>query len=127
MVTYFLAHVVGWYLVIFSGLLLFRNEQMRHIMTEIVTSRGLFFVLAILTVIIGLLMVTSHNIWVMAWPVVITLFSWLVLISGLLRVFFPDTSLKMAQSFIAHPVRMNTAAVVFLLIGVYLLLHVFYW
>ncbi|KTD33479.1 Integral membrane protein (PIN domain superfamily) [Legionella moravica] len=126
MTTLFLATVIGWYLVIVSLYSLFQYEQLKSVAAEIMGQRGLFFVLAIMTLILGLLLVTSHNIWVMSWPVVITIFSWLVLISGLIRMFCPDTANKMRQSFLNNPVKMKIAAVVSLLVGLFLLFHVYY-
>ncbi|RUR18515.1 hypothetical protein ELY21_07375 [Legionella sp. km535] len=126
MTTLFLATVIGWYLVIVGLYSLFQYEQLKSVAAEIMGQRGLFFVLAIMTLILGLLLVTSHNIWVMSWPVVITIFSWLVLISGLIRMFCPDTANKMRQSFLNNPVKMKIAAVVSLLVGLFLLFHVYY-
>lgn len=123
--TEFLATVIGWYLVAVSLLMLFRLEQMKPIMTEIMEQRGLLFVLAIITFILGLLMVISHNVWVMAWPVAVTIVSWLVLIGGVLRLFCPDSVIKMGKSFIDNRIRMKIAGLVSLIVGLYLLAHVY--
>lgn len=125
MSTLFLATVIGWYLVIVSLLILFRHEQIKAVTTEILGQRGLFFIIAIMTVILGLLMVVSHNIWVTEWPLVITLISWLVLLSGLIRLFFPDTTIKMARAFTSHPVKMKITSLVLLLLGLFLLFRVY--
>jgi len=37
----------------------------------------------------GIIIVRLHNIWVPAWPVLITIVGWLILIAGLFRMFFP--------------------------------------
>ncbi|MFA5959517.1 MAG: hypothetical protein WC785_03280 [Tatlockia sp.] len=124
--TLFLATVMGWYLVIFGLFVFCKQAQLKLIATEILTQRGLFFVFALLTVILGLLLVASHNLWVMGWPVVITLLSWLVLISGLVRLFYPETAMKMARAFFDHPMRMKVNAAVFFLIGLFLLFKVYY-
>ncbi len=123
MISLFLATVIGWYLVITSVFLLFRHETLKSAMNDVLAQRGLLLILAIITLILGLLLVASHNIWVMGWPVVITLFAWLVLITGLLRLFLPDMAIKMGHAFLHHPVRMKIAGVVFLIIGLFLL----YW
>ncbi len=124
--TLFLATVVGWYLVVVSLLLLCQYEHVKSVMADIMTNRGLFFIIALFTFVIGLLMVVSHNIWVMAWPVVVTVFSWLVLIGGLFRLFCQDALMKVAQSILNHPIRMRVTAVILLLVGLFLLFHVYY-
>ncbi|CAM3007417.1 hypothetical protein [Legionella worsleiensis] len=126
MTTLFLATVIGWYLVIVSLYSLFYYQQLKSIAAEIMGQKGLFFVLAIVTLILGLLLVASHNIWVMSWPVLITIFSWMVLISGLIRMFCPDTADKMRQSFMDDPIKMRIASLVFLIVGLFLLMQVYY-
>lgn len=127
MATTFLATVIGWYMVVFSFLILFRHEHVKSAVSDIMANRGLFFILAIMTFILGLLMVASHNIWVMGWPVIITVLSWLVLVSGIVRLFFPDDAPRMGRAFLKEPMRLNIAAIVILLIGLYLLSHVYYF
>lgn len=125
MITNFLAIVIGWYLVITSLYLLLRYEQAKSVMIEVMEQRGLLFILAIITLILGLMMVTVHNVWVLAWPVIITLFCWLVLLSGILRLFCPDSVIRMGQAFIDDPIKMKVTALVFLLIGLFLLFQVY--
>ncbi len=126
MVTLFLATIIGWYLVIVSLFLLMRHDILQKGMQDIMAQPGLLLFLAIITVILGLLMVVSHNIWVLGWPIVVTLFSWLVLIVGLIRLFFPDTAVKMGRQFLIHPNRMVIAGIVFLIIGLFLLFMVYF-
>ena len=125
MITTFLATVFGWYLVVFSLFLLFKREEFKLVMTDVLAQRGLFFVFAIITVIMGLLLVVSHNIWIIGWPVVITLLSWLILITGLIRLFFNETASKMATSFLNHSASIPITAVVLLIIGIFLLFKIY--
>lgn len=127
MATVFLASALGWYLVVFGLFILLRKEHLASVMKELMGHRDLFFILAIFTFTLGLLMVLSHNVWIMGWPVVVTLFCWLILISGLIRLFFPEYAIKMAQSFLNQPRRMVVAAILFILLGIYLLAHIYYW
>jgi hypothetical protein len=125
MISTYLATVLGWYLVIISLFFLCRHEQVKAIALDIFAQRGLFFVVAIITLILGLLMVASHNIWVMGWPVIVTLFAWLTLLSGILRLVCPEAAMRMGRNFIEHPTRMKVTAVVLLIIGLFLLWQVY--
>lgn len=124
--TLFLATVVGWYLVIVGVYLLLKFDHVKVVMGDIMAQHGLLFILAIITLIIGLLMVASHNIWVMGWPVVITILSWLVLLSGLLRLFLPDVAINMGRSFVDNPIKMKISASISLIIGLFLLFKVYF-
>ena len=126
MVTAFLATVIGWYLVILSILLFFRYKHILTVMKELISKPGEFFIIAVITLIMGLLLVTSHNIWVMDWPVVITIFSWVVLIAGILRLFFPEMILKMWQPLFNNTITIKVTTFISLLIGLFLLYHVYY-
>lgn len=125
MTTLFLATVLGWFLVILSLFVLFKHEEFKLVMSDIIGQRGLFFVFAMITLILGLLLVVSHNIWVMGWPVVITILSWLVFISGLIRLLCAETAGKMMRSMISHNTNIMIVGVVFLLIGLFLLFKVY--
>ena len=125
--TIFLPTVIGWYLAIFGLLMLVKHDFVKSAMEDILAQRGLYFVLAILTLVLGLLMVASHNVWMMGWPVVVTLFGWLLIIGGLLRLFFSDAAHKMGKRFLKTPMKMKIVGIVFLVIGVYLLLHVYHF
>jgi uncharacterized protein YjeT (DUF2065 family) len=122
----FLATVIGWFLVIFSLFLILRHEHLRSIMQDIIASPGLFFVFALITLILGLLMVASHNVWTMTWPVIITILGWLVLLSGLIRLVCADVAIKMAREMLDHPLRMQILGGVYLIVGLFLLFHVYY-
>lgn len=126
MSTIFLATVIGWYLVIVGLFLLVRRQTLQGVMADFISQRSLVFLLAIITLILGLLMVVSHNIWVMGWPVIITILSWLVLIGALIRLFFPDCAIKMGENALKHPNRLIISGIIMLLIGLYLL-YMVYW
>ena len=126
MATTFLATVIGWYLVVFSCLILFKHQHVKAIVTNIAKQPGQFFILALFTFIIGLLMVVSHNFWILEWSVVITLFSWLILIGGLYRLFCQEAAQKTALAFVKKPLRMRVTAIVLLVIGLYLLAHIYF-
>lgn len=125
-ITIFLAKVIGWYLVIVSLCVLFRHEQLRAVMGDILAQRALLFFIAIITVILGLLLVISHNVWVLGWPVIVTIFAWVVLIGGILRLVMPEPLLRMGQWWLANPVYLRVATVIYVLIGLYLLYRAYF-
>ncbi|MCX7116997.1 MAG: hypothetical protein NTW94_03665 [Legionellales bacterium] len=122
--TVYLATVLGWYMVVFGLLLSVKHVETKAAMEDVLAHRGQYFMLAIMTLLLGLLLVVSHNLWIMAWPVVVTVFAWLVLLGGVFRLFFPAASIKMGQDFLRHPMKMKVMGVVFLLVGIFLLYHV---
>ena len=117
----FLGKVIGWYLVIMSLALLLREHEMHAIMTGFMSQPTLLFFVAAFTLILGLLLVVSHNVWVKGWPVVITVIAWLTLIGGVVRLFAPEYLIQGAQWWLKSPHYLVCAAVVYLIVGVFLL------
>jgi uncharacterized membrane protein YczE len=73
-----------------------------------------------ISLMIGLLIVVSHNVWVGEWPVVITIVGWLVLLQGLMRIFFPDSFVKMMKDMMAKTGYLLMSWI-WLLVGIYLI------
>jgi hypothetical protein len=69
----------------------------------------------------GLAIVYFHNRWTGGWPVVITLFGWLSLVVGLIRLVFPmQLAGIMAKAAPTLPGVLPVIGIVFLLIGGFL-------
>lgn len=61
------------------------------------TAAGVYLNGAILFVT-GLSIVRSHNLWVRAWPVMVTLTGWFAMLLGLFRMFAPELQLEAAKN-----------------------------
>lgn len=124
--TIFLAKIIGWYLVITSVFLLVRQKDMKTAMSEVMADRGLIFFIGIVTLIFGLLLVLSHNVWVMGWPVIVTIFAWLTLIGGILRLMVPELGIKVGRFWLENLRYLYTLTAVLLIIGLYLLYKAYF-
>lgn len=125
MYTILLATFFGWYFVITSLFVLFKREYLKSVTIEVMKQRGLFFVLATFTFALGLFMVVSHNLWVMGWPIMVTLFSWVILVSGLFQLFLPDIANRMGLIFFSYPALTMVLSAIYMLTGLFLLYHVY--
>jgi hypothetical protein len=52
-----------------------------------------------ITVLLGLITVTLHNIWTADWRIAITILGWTTLLKGIEKIGFPDRVNKKAQMF----------------------------
>jgi hypothetical protein len=116
----FLARLLGPILLTISAALLINPVNMREMATDFLEHRGLIFLAGILTLLGGLAIVLTHNVWVLGWPVVITIFGWLSVIGGIFRVVFPDSVKSIGQSMLAKPGLLTGAAIVEGVIGAWL-------
>jgi uncharacterized protein YjeT (DUF2065 family) len=125
METMFLATIMGWVMLVIGFLFLFKHEHIKAVMSDLIAHPGPFFVFALMTFILGLLLVVTHNHWTMGWSVVLTILGWLVLLNGLFRLLFSHTATKIGKSLLHHPVKLQFIGAVLLVVGVFLLYHVY--
>jgi hypothetical protein len=79
-------------------------------------SRPLIFIAGILTLVAGLAVINSHNLWVADWPVLITIIGWLAAIVGALRI-MKLQKLPRVDNILFETRSMTGAAVVALVLG----------
>lgn len=118
--TVFLAQLIGCFLFLVGLSMLAHQQRFKKTVNEFLSIHPLVAISGWLSVLFGLLIVISHNIWVSQWPVLITLFGWFLLLQGLLRIFFPDSFAKFVKELMA---KSGYAVVswVWLLVGLYLI------
>ena len=117
----FLAKVLGLYFIIGALIVLVKNKEMHKMIDGFTDNLALLYVTGIITTILGLMMVVSHNIWDNSWRVIITLIGWLVLLKGLTFLFLPKKMmLKFAKSFRWSKEWYIVVAIIMALFGVYL-------
>lgn len=123
----FLARVIGCYLIITSLFVLINPDSTRALVKDMTGQRSVQFLVALITLLPGLLLVISHNLWVTGWPVLITLFSWLVFIAGVIRLFAAQLMIKIAKWFLNQPPAFLVCLMlIYLLFGAYLLYKSFW-
>jgi hypothetical protein len=120
----FLAQAFGIYLVIMSLFLILEYKTLRPLVDEFASSPALILLSGFISLILGILLILSHNVWVMGWPVVITILSWLVFIQGIARLFFTHKLIPFIR-FSNNRRFYLIVGIVTLLIGLFLLYHGF--
>jgi uncharacterized membrane protein len=85
----FLAKVAGLFLLISGVWLVGRAGALPEIAEDLTRSPALVIVNGRVALIVGLLLVVSHNRWRGDWTALITALGWLVLLAGLTSLFLP--------------------------------------
>lgn len=93
----FLAKVFSIYLVIISLAMFARPNNFKDLAMDLVREPGALFISMFIALILGILLIVSHNVWVMGWPVLITILGWIVFAKGLIRLFFPELIVDMTK------------------------------
>lgn len=113
----FLARLLGPLFLIVGASVLFNPGAFRTLAAEVVRSVTLVYLFGLMDFAAGLAIVLTHNVWLLHWPVLITLVGWLLLIRGAVRVLIPETVMRYAAKLIGNRQLIPAAGVVSGLIG----------
>lgn len=115
----FIARLLGpTFLVIGAGLLADRDGY-RQMAREFIASRPLIYIAGLIAFTLGLVIVLVHNVW-SGWPVIVTLFGWVAMAAGVVRIVFPARASAMGARMLENPTAMTIAAVVYVVLGLLL-------
>jgi hypothetical protein len=121
----YLARVIGLCLVVMA-LALLRNPRRAHdIVEDLINSPAHVFLAGLFPLLLGSLMIVSHNLWVWDWRVVITIFGWLMFISGLFRLLATEYFVKVAKFYVQSNFAIY-ASFLTLVLGAFLLYKGFF-
>lgn len=115
----FFAQVLGVYVFLVSLTMLIHATRFKKTMHEFVSDGPLMAFAGGISLLIGLAIVVSHNVWVADWPLVITLIGWLMIIQGVMRILFPESMAKLMKDLMAST-AFTLLSWVWLLVGIYL-------
>jgi len=84
-----LAQIFSIYFILIGLSMLINRSFFGGAIKEIASSNVAMLIIGTTTLMLGLVLVTLHNVWVIDWRLSVTLFCWLVLLSGTIRTLFP--------------------------------------
>jgi hypothetical protein len=121
--TLFLAKLIGALLFFVGASMSLRKREITDITNRVIHDPAMIFFTAMLRLVAGLALVLGHDVWSGgALPVVVTLFGWLLFVSGLALLFIPHA--KLVETYNALHFEKNYAvfAGVTIAVGAYLLI-----
>ncbi|MEE8252670.1 MAG: hypothetical protein V3R17_01920 [Hyphomicrobium sp.] len=116
----FLAQLIGPVLIVMGLGLLFRHTEFHEMATDFLASRAMIFLSGLLTLVAGLAIVNTHNLWEFGWPVIITILGWLAVIGGVFRILFPGSVQSMGTSMLDKPATMTVSGAIQIVLGLWL-------
>ena len=112
----FLARLIGPMLLVVGAGVLINRENFRAMAKELVASRELMFIIGLLTLLGGLAIVNTHNVW-SGWPIIITILGWILVIGGAVRILLPDTARSIQGTALDKPAMPTIGGGIQALIG----------
>jgi hypothetical protein len=113
----FLARLIGPVMLVI-GLEVFANQRgFREMAEEFMASRALMFLAGLVIMPAGLAIVLTHNVWTADWRVLITIFGWLNVVGGAIRLFEPPFLIKTGRAMLKQPWFTPVAAGIWVILG----------
>ncbi len=125
-VSVFLAKVIAIYYIIVSIGLLCNAERYRAVINDLRHNSSLMLISGLIALVIGSLLVVSHNLWVPDWRVLITLIAWSALIKGSLIILCPQFYHGLLSKYTDGKTALCVSLVIVFLFGIFLAYHGFY-
>ena len=116
----FLARLLGPAMLVIATGLIVNRASYRALVREFIASPALIYIAGLLARVAGLAIVLTHNVWVMGWPVIITLFGWASLIGGILRIVFSTSLARFAERMADNQALLIGAVAFYLVLGAWL-------
>lgn len=113
----FLAKLIGPVMALVGVSLLVNELAFRKMAQEFLRSPSLIFFSGMILMPAGLAVVLTHNVWALDWRIIVTLLGWIAAISGAVRIFATDRSIKIGKKAIARKEYTTAAAAIWLVIG----------
>ncbi|MHC4264757.1 MAG: hypothetical protein ACYSUK_02360 [Planctomycetota bacterium] len=110
------------YLAVGSGILV-NPEYYKNLFQEFAEKCCVMYLSGIMSLSIGFLLVTFHNIWAWEWSVILTIIGWLALIKGLVILVRPKAMMSMIEAltterlFKVMPICTIMLGLIFLILG----------
>lgn len=118
--SFFLAKVVGIFVLIKAIAMIMKRKETNDVVEDFFKDKTLLMFAGSFELIIGLLIVNSHNIWVNGWPVIITILGWMMVIEGTFIAVSPTKKVVKVFKVLMSKRWYTIWTIVALVVGVYL-------
>jgi hypothetical protein len=116
----FIAQLLGPMFVVLGVALLVKPQMFRTILPEFVRSPALLYLAGFIGLLAGMVLVLTHNVWVLDWRLIITVIGWMTLVRALITIFQAHWIVAASTTILAHRGIFVGAAVTNLIIGLVL-------
>ena len=115
-----IAKYLGPVMLVAGCAMVVNRTRMMAVFEDFVNSPALIFIAGFMALALGLTFVIFHNRWVADWPVIITLYGWLALVGGVLRVAFPQLAMSVGKWMLQREMLLTVSGLANILLGLFL-------
>lgn len=119
------SQVVGLWLLLVALAMVTHQARFKKIVHETLGHPAVMTFSGLVALGLGLIIVVSNNIWVAAWPVLVTIVGWVFIFQGIMRLFWPEAFAKMMKDMMSGSGYMIMSWI-WLIVGAYLTYMTFF-
>jgi uncharacterized membrane protein len=93
----FIARIFGLCYLILGVSFLLNRKAFQQVIDDFGKNAALVFYSGLFPLIIGIVIILTHNLWVANWTVIVTIIGWLALIKGVWIIVFPNSVSRFMQ------------------------------
>ena len=117
MAAVFLAKLLGPYCLIVAIGILINRKTYSKVMEDFFKNAAVIYIGGAFALLLGLLIVLTHNVWEFNWIVLVTIFGWLGIVKGAWIIIFPNTLAKCIGIYQKKPALLLVNLLLALIIG----------
>lgn len=117
----FLAKIIGPVLVVVALAFLLNRQSYAKVVEGLLSNAAFMYIGAYMGLLLGLLIVNTHNVWDGSWVVIITVIGWIAMIKGVWLIMFPDHVRKFADAYQKKPKLLKFQLSLTFLFGVFMM------
>ena len=115
-----IAKFLGPLILALSVPMILTPTRLTNITTQFLEDSPLILISGMLAMTAGLAIVNTHNVWVLHWSVIVTLFGWVLVIGGALRVMAPQLVQRLGANMMQYQFLTRVAGVFWAGLGAFL-------
>jgi hypothetical protein len=97
--------------------MIFNPASLQETTRRFLADRPLVLVSGVLAMTAGLSIVNAHNVWVLEWPLIVTLFGWALVLGGATRIVAPSVVEEIGGAMLDDTAPMRIVGAVWALLG----------
>ncbi len=120
MYSIFLAQIIGPIYVVVALSFLLGRQDYKKIVNDFLGNAGMVYLGGAIALMVGLLIVNTHNLWESKWFIIITLMGWMAIIKGICYFIFPEQIKKLADKLCKNEKGLKIQLIIVLLFGLFI-------
>jgi uncharacterized protein YjeT (DUF2065 family) len=113
----FIARILGPMFLVMGAGMVAAPQYYRDMAREFLASRALIYIAGVLAFLPGLAIVLTHNVWVLDWRLIVTIFGWLALVGGTFRLLFPGQVKAIGTTMLEHTAWLRGPGIAVIALG----------